>query len=206
MDILLIGGGGHCKAVIDVIEASRDWRIAGIVEAAGSDTREVLGYPVVGYDDDLDALVKHCPTALVTVGQIKTPKIRMSLFSRLTDIGFALPAIVSPLARVGKGARIGAGTIVMHFAQIGPDAQVGANVIVNTRALVEHDARVGDHCHISTGSIVNGGTRIGEGTLLGSGAVCREGISIGRRCIVAMGSRAFESVPDDTIYFGEKFR
>jgi acetyltransferase-like isoleucine patch superfamily enzyme len=53
---------------------------------------------------------------------------------------------------------------------------------------------------------VNGGTRIGEGTLLGSGAVCREGISIGRRCIVAMGSRAFESVPDDTIYFGEKFR
>ena len=31
-DIILIGGGGHCKAVIDVIEQEGKFRIAGIVD------------------------------------------------------------------------------------------------------------------------------------------------------------------------------
>lgn len=206
MDILLVGGGGHCKAVIDVIEATRDWRIAGIVEAPGSGLREVLGYPVVGHDDNLAELFARCPTALVTVGQIKTPTVRMRLFTRLREIGFALPAIVSPLARVGHGATVGAGSIVMHFAHVGPDATVGANTIVNSRALIEHDAAVGDHCHIATSAVINGGTRVGDGTLVGSGAVCREGISIGQRTLIAMGAHVRKSVPDDTLYLGERSR
>jgi len=206
MDILLIGGGGHCKAVIDVIEAANAWRIAGIVEAPGSDVRDVLGYPVVGHDDKLDALFAHCQNALVTVGQIKTPNVRMRLFARLREIGFSLPTIVSPLARVGRGATIGEGTVLMHFAQIGPDARVGANTIVNSRALIEHDAVVGDHCHVATSAVVNGATRVGNGTMIGSGAVCREGIAIGEHVLIPMGSRVRKSVPDDTLYLGDQRR
>lgn len=206
MNVLLVGGGGHCKAVIDVIEAARQWRIAGIVEAPGSDIREVLGYPVVGHDDRLGELFKHCQTALVTVGQIKTPDVRMRLFARLREIGFSLPTIVSPLARVGRGATVGEGTVVMHFAQVGPDARVGANTIVNSRALIEHDAVVGDHCHIATSAVVNGAARVGSGTLIGSGAICREGIAIGERALIPMGARVRKSVPDNTLYLGDQSR
>ncbi|WP_116138718.1 acetyltransferase [Trinickia diaoshuihuensis] len=206
MNILLIGGGGHCKAVIDVIEAERRWTIAGIVEAPGCETREVLGYPVIGHDDKLDELSRHYQNALVTVGQIKTPNVRMRLYERLRQLGFSLPAIVSPLARVGRGATIGDGTIVMHFAQVGPDAKVGANTIVNSRALIEHDAVVGDHCHVATASVINGAARVGSGTLIGSGAVCREGIAIGDRVLIAMGARVRKSVPNDTLYLGDQSR
>ncbi|PMS15867.1 acetyltransferase [Trinickia dabaoshanensis] len=206
MNILLIGGGGHCKAVIDVIEAQREWTIAGIVEAPGSDTREVMGYPVIGHDDKLDELFNHYQSALVTVGQIKTPNVRMRLFARLRQIGFSLPAIVSPLARVGRGATIGEGTVVMHFAQVGPDAKVGENTIVNSRALIEHDAVVGDHCHVSTSAVINGATRVGNGAFIGSGAVCREGITIGERALVPMGARVRKSVPNDTLYLGDQSR
>jgi len=206
MDILLVGGGGHCKAVIDVIEATKQWRIAGIVDAPGSTVREVLGYPVVGHDDNLHELFKHCPSALVTVGQIKTPNVRMRLFARLREIGFSLPAIVSPLGRLGRGAAIGEGTVVMHFAQVGPHARVGVNTIVNSHALIEHDAVVGDHCHVATGSVINGATRVGNGTLIGSGAICREGITIGDRALIPMGARVRKSVPDDTLYLGDKSR
>lgn len=31
-EIILIGGGGHCKACIDVIETERKYRIAGIID------------------------------------------------------------------------------------------------------------------------------------------------------------------------------
>ncbi|CAE6923177.1 Putative acetyltransferase EpsM [Paraburkholderia nemoris] len=206
MDILLFGGGGHCKAVIDVIEAEGNWRIAGIVEAPGSTARDVLGYPVVGYDDNLADLLRLCPNALVTVGQIKSPSIRQRIFTRLSEASFALPSIVSPLARVARSARLDAGSIVMHYAQVGPDASIGVNTIINTRALVEHDAVVGDHCHIATTAVLNGQVVVGDGTLIGSGAICREGITIGANCLIAMGSRVRKPVSDGTFYFGDKSR
>ncbi|HQB08035.1 MAG TPA: acetyltransferase, partial [Rectinema sp.] len=31
-DIILIGGGGHCRSVIDVIELGNEFRIIGIID------------------------------------------------------------------------------------------------------------------------------------------------------------------------------
>ncbi len=204
MDILLFGGGGHCKAVIDVIEAEGNWRIAGIVEAPGSTTCDVLGYPVVGYDDQLADLLRQCPNALVTVGQIRSPSIRQRIFIRLNEAGFTLPSVVSPFARIARSARTGAGTVIMHYAQVGPDAIVGNNTIINTRALVEHDTSVGSHCHVATTAVLNGNVAVGDGSLIGSGAICREGITIGANCLIAMGARVRKPVADGTLFFGDE--
>jgi sugar O-acyltransferase (sialic acid O-acetyltransferase NeuD family) len=201
-DIVLIGGGGHCKAVIDVLEATSAWRIAGIVERRGSGIREVLGYEVIGFDEDLAALRQRYEFALVTCGQIKTPEPRMRIFHALKASGFVLPALVSPRAHVARSAVLGEGTIVMHGAHVGPDARIGANTIVNSRALIEHDALVGSHCHIATSACVNGGVSVGDRSLIGSGAVCREGTSIGTDCIVGMGTRVLKPLPDGTLFTG----
>jgi sugar O-acyltransferase (sialic acid O-acetyltransferase NeuD family) len=201
-EILLIGGGGHCKSVIDVLETLALWRIAGIVERRESGIRHVLGHDVVGCDEDLPALRQRCEFALVCCGQIKSPSLRMRLFHALKAAGFTLPAVVSPRAHVARSATLGEGTIVMHAAQVGPDARVGANTIVNSRALIEHDASVGSHCHIATAAVVNGGVTVGERSLIGSGAVCREGIAIGADCIVAMGARVVKALPRGTVFIG----
>ncbi|MDK9694251.1 MAG: acetyltransferase, partial [Sulfurimonas sp.] len=42
-EIILIGGGGHCKSVIDVIEQQNSFVIAGIV-----DKKELVGTKVLG--------------------------------------------------------------------------------------------------------------------------------------------------------------
>lgn len=201
-DILLIGGGGHCKAVIDVIETTRTWRVAGIVERHDARIVEVMGYEVIGFDEDLTALRECCAFALVACGQIQSPQPRLRLFHALKAAGFILPSVVSPQAHVARSARLGEGTIVMHAACVGPDALVGANTIVNTRALVEHDARIGSHCHVATAAVVNGGATVGDRTFVGSGAVCREGLAIGADCIVAMGERVIKPMPDGTRLVG----
>lgn len=201
-DILLIGGGGHCKAVIDVLETTARWRVAGIVERRDAGIVAVTGYDVIGFDEDLTALHKRYTFALVTCGQIKSPQPRMRLFHTLKTAGFVLPTIVSPQAHVARSARLGEGTIVMHFACVGPDAQVGANTIVNTRALIEHDASIGSHCHVATAAVVNGAATVGDRTLIGSGAVCREGLAVGADCIVAMGERIVKPMPDGTRLIG----
>jgi len=176
--IILIGGGGHCKSCIDVIEQEGRFTIAGIVAVPEKKQHNVLGYPVIGADADLEELIKTFPNVLITLGQIKSPNRRMELFNMLKQMGARFPVIKSPLAYVSPHAQAAEGTIVMHHALINAGARVGRNCIINTKALVEHDAVIEDHCHISTGAVVNGGVTIGSGSFFGSGAVSKEYTSI----------------------------
>ncbi|MGV8058381.1 MAG: NeuD/PglB/VioB family sugar acetyltransferase [Smithellaceae bacterium] len=172
--IILIGGGGHCKSCIDVIEQEGHFTIAGIVDVPGKKQHDVLGYPVIGSDSDLEELIKSFHNVLITLGQIKSPNRRIALFSDLIQMGACFPVIKSPWAYVSSHARVGEGTIVMHHALINANASIGRNCIINNKALVEHDAFIEDHCHISTGAVVNGGVTIGNGSFFGSGAVAKE--------------------------------
>lgn len=69
--ILLIGGGGHCKAAIDVIEQENRYNIAGIIDKKELIGSDVLGYKVIGCDADLSSLRTQYSNAIVTAGQIK---------------------------------------------------------------------------------------------------------------------------------------
>jgi sugar O-acyltransferase (sialic acid O-acetyltransferase NeuD family) len=176
--IILIGGGGHCKSCIDVIEQEGRFVIAGVVDVPEKKQHTVLNYPVIGSDADLMELIKSYPNVLITLGQIKSPARRMELFNELLENGAHFPVIQSPLAHVSPHAHVAEGTIVMHHALINAGALVGRNCIINTKALIEHDVIIEDHCHISTGTIVNGGVKIGKSSFLGSGAITKEYTSI----------------------------
>jgi len=176
--LLIIGAGGHAKSCIDVIEKENRFEIIGIVD----DNPEllntsILGYTVIGTDSNLEEIFTYCTHAFIGVGQIKTPNIRKKIYTRLKDIGFTLPSIISPLAYVSKHAILGESNIIMHHAIVNACATIGDNNIINTKALVEHDVIVDNHCHLSTASILNGGVHIKSGTFFGSGAVSKEYVS-----------------------------
>ena len=185
--ILLIGAGGHARSCIDVLEEENQFEIAGLIEKGESISNESLGYPIIGTDDDLKVLRQQYKNALITVGQIKSPKIRIKLYQLLKELDFTLPVIVSSQAYVSKYAQIGEGTIIMHGVILNANAKIGNNCIINNRALIEHDAVIGDHCHIATGGIINGEVFVGNETFIGSGAITKQCISIGNNCIVSAG-------------------
>lgn len=187
-EILLVGGGGHCKALIDIIESGDQYIIAGIIDRPEFIGQNLLGYDVIGCDDDLPSLVSRHPYAIVSVGQVRTPDLRKKLFALLDRVGYVIPSIISPRAYVSPHASIARGTVVMHDALINAHARVGANCIINTKALIEHDCHIGDHCHISTGAILNGATVVGEGTFIGSNAVSKEGSHITEASFIKAGS------------------
>lgn len=176
--ILLVGGGGHCKSVIDVIEQQNIYSIVGIVDKKELIGTKVLGYEVIGCDDDLDELFNKYKNACITVGHIKSNKLRIKLFNKVKKIGFSLPAIISPLAYVSKHAEIMDGSIVMHHALINANAKIGKNCIINTKSLIEHDVEISDNCHISTGTIINGGCFVKDNSFMGSNSVSKEYVTI----------------------------
>lgn len=185
--LILIGGGGHCAACIDVIEQEDKFEIAGLMDKDTTGGR-LHGYPILGSDDDLRELRSSCDCALITIGQIKSPATRIQLFEYAKSLGFILPIIISPRAYVSKHALIGEGTIIMHDALINSRATIGRNCIINTKALIEHDGVVEDNCHISTGAIVNGGAMVRQGTFVGSNAVTKEAVETKKNDFIKAGS------------------
>ena len=176
--IVLIGGGGHCHSVIDVIEQENKYEIIGIVDIKENIGKKVLDYEVIACDDDLKTIFLSCKNAVITIGHIESNKIRVKIYNKLKETGFNLPVIISPLAYVSKHSVIEEGTVIMHQALINANVKIGKNCIINTKALIEHDCTVEDNCHISTASVLNGGVIVKENSFFGSNATSKQGIEI----------------------------
>ena len=187
-NIILIGGGGHCKSVIDVIEQEGRFKIAGIVDKPELLGSSILGYSVIGNNFDLNDLVKKYQNALITIGQIRSPVLRIELFDLAIKAGFILPKIISPNAYVSKHSTIGNGTVVMHNAIVNASVSIGDNCIINSKASIEHDCSISKHCHISTNATINGGVTIKTGCFIGSGATTKDSITIEENSFVKAAS------------------
>jgi len=183
-EIVLIGGGGHCRSCIDVIESAGQFMIAGIVDVPGKLGEKVLSYPVIANDSDLVGLARRYRNFLITIGQLRSPVTRILLYEKLKGLAVLFPAQISPHAYVSRHAIIGDGTIVMHGAIVNANARIGNNCIINSNSLIEHDAIIGDHCHIATGAIINGGVVVGGSSFIGSGCVTKQYITIPEKSFI----------------------
>jgi sugar O-acyltransferase (sialic acid O-acetyltransferase NeuD family) len=200
--LVLVGGGGHCRSVIDVIEAEGKFAIAGVLDKAIPVGEKILGHRVLGGDDLIPQLVDKGHAFLVTVGQLRSSEIRKELYRLIKSHGGSLPVVVSPRARVSPHAEVGEGTVIHHSAVINAEATVGRNCIINTGAIIEHGCRIGDHCHISTGVVINGEVVMGSGSFVGSKSVIANNIAIGSNVIVGAGSVVISGLPDGALAYG----
>lgn len=199
--LILIGGGGHCKSVIEVAE-SAGYEIKGILDMPDEVGKEVLpGHKVIGTDDEIPQYVEECEF-VITVGFIKNPALRIKLYNKVKTAGGRLATIIASTAHVSKYAELGEGTVIMHHAFVNAGAKIGDNCIINTFVNIEHDAEVGNQCHISTGTMVNGECKIGENCFIGSQSVCANCIEIAPDIIVGAGSVVRKSIRMKGIYAG----
>ena len=199
-NLILVGGGGHCKSVIDVAE-SASYNILGILDMPEDVGKQVLDYKVIGTDDDIHRYVDKAEF-VITVGFIKNPTTRIKLYNKVKEAGGKLATVIASTAHVSKYSTIGEGTVVMHQAFVNAGAHIGANCIINTFSNIEHDAQIGDQCHISTGTMINGDCKVGERVFIGSQSVLANGIAIGDDIIVGAASFVRKSIEEKGIYSG----
>lgn len=187
--IVLVGGGGHCKVVIDAIVNRGRYDIEGITDAQLPPGSKVSGISVLGNDDVLfDLYKKGVRNAFICAGSIGNCNVRKTLYKKAKDIGFEMPVIVHPKAVVAHDVKIEEGTFVAASATVNPGTRIGKNVILNTSSSIDHDCEIGDFVHISPGVTLSGGVRIGEETHVGTGANIIQCVKIGKKCFVPAGS------------------
>lgn len=205
--LILIGGGGHCKSCIEVIESTGEFEIIGILDLPSKIGEKVLNYEVIGSDDDISQYVQEgIQYYFVTLGQIKSAELKKRTFTNIYQSGGISPTIISKYAIVSSRTSIGAGTIVMHGAIVNADVIIGENCIINTKANIEHDITIGNHVHVSTGAIVNGNVSIGNEVLIGSNSVIRNVINICDEVVIGAGSVINKDILEAGTYVGNPFK
>ncbi len=176
--IILVGGGGHCKSVIDVIRSSNQFEILGVLDHNLPKESLVLDVSVLGDDSAILSLKNECLNVHITIGQIKSSVNRHRIVDFLMQQNLKFPNVISSSAMVSSYSKLGQGITVMHQAIVQADASIGDFTIINNKALIEHDVRIGNFCHISTGALINGNVTIGNDVFIGSGAVIVQGFTI----------------------------
>lgn len=204
--LLLIGGGGHCKSVLDSLERSKYRQIA-ICDVAQKVGQCVLDVPIIGCDDDLPVLFRAGYTqAVVTLGSIGCTKLRLETYHLLKKIGFSFPSVIDPDAAVSSQASIGEGTFIGKRAVVNACAKIGDFCILNTGCIVEHDCHVGDFAHIAPGAVLSGSAHIGAHTHVGANAVVIQEAAVGEYANIGAGSVVVHNIPARVTAFGNPCR
>ena len=193
--VLVFGGGGHGKAVIDLLRALPAYQVAGVVDdhlAAGD---AVMGVPVLAGSDLESLCAGGIHLAANAVGGIGDISVRVRIFDRLVAAGFGFPTLVHPTAFVEPSARLAAGAQLFPHAYAGSDATIGFGVILNYGVGVGHDCVIGDYTNISPGAMLAGMVSIGSRVLIGMNATINIGVMVGEGARIGNGATVKKDVP-----------
>lgn len=201
--IVLIGGGGHCKSVLDSLLRCEIYDEIVITDFEIPAGTEIMGCKVAGNDDVLPALMQSGFTdAFITVGCVTSAKLRIKLFQKIAALGFRLVNIVDPTAVVSAYSSLGSGIFIGKNAVVNAEAKIGDAAIINTGAIIEHECSVGAFTHISVGAKLCGNVAVGAECLVGAGATVIQGVTVADRAIIGAGSTVIRDVPSDVTRVG----
>lgn len=198
--LLIYGGGGHAKSLIDLMRACGGILIAGIVDDRLPAGRDVLEVPVLGRGDRLAEYSRRgLHLAVNAVGGIGDIAPRLAVFDKLCAAHFTCPTLIHPRAYVESSAAVGDGCQVFFNAYVGSDTRVGFGCIVNTGAILSHDCVLGDYVNISPGAILAGAVIVEERTLVGMGVTVNLGVHIGAGARIGNSAVIKSDVPANAI-------
>ena len=198
--IIIYGGGGHGKALIDLIRTLGIYSIVGIVDDDLPTGSSMMGVPILGDANILDQLIEQgVSLAANAVGGIGNILSRVKVFDRLSTAGFSCPSLVHPTAFIEPGAILADGVQVMPHAYIGSEAHIGFGAIINTGAIVSHDCVLGDYVNLSPGAILAGEVSVGEATLVGMGVTINLRVKVGDHVRIGNSATVKQDVPPGAI-------
>lgn len=177
--VIVVGAGGHGRAVAEILLLRDEYRVAGFVDDAVPAQTLIWKLPVLGRIAELPGFRSQASMAIVAIGNNST---RQLLTDEVRAAQLELITVVHPSAIVSPSARIGAGCAIMAGAIIGTEAWLGEGAIVNAGAVVDHHCHVDDFGHLGVGACMAGGSILGAkawmqaGSAIGYGAKIEDGV------------------------------
>jgi sugar O-acyltransferase (sialic acid O-acetyltransferase NeuD family) len=196
--IVIFGAGGHAQVLIDMLELTGIYRIAGIYDDSPHLIGKfILGYPILGRIGSNTAIRK----GIIGIGDNdQRALIEQRIRERMPDFEFI--SAVHPSAIIGKNVKIGPGVAVMAGSVVNPNTRLDAHSVVNTMSSVDHDCHLAPFSSVAPGAHLGGNVRLGERSFIGMGATVIHNIHIGSDTVVGAGATVVSNLPSQVIAFG----
>lgn len=195
----ILGAGGHARVVVSILRALE----IPVLGCFDDDTRlgqsPIKETPLLGRCDDIEQHRKNITHVYLGIGD---NQVRAKMYSRATGLGFSLPALVHPAARVEADASIGPGTVVCLGAIVATGASVGCGCILNTGCVLDHESSLGDFVHLAPRSVIAGRTKIGQRSFIGMGAAVAQCLTLGSAVTIGANAVVLRDVPDSAKIVG----
>jgi sugar O-acyltransferase (sialic acid O-acetyltransferase NeuD family) len=205
--LLIIGSSGHAAVLVDAIQVSGSYRIAGYLDDTMAPGTVRRGYPILGAIENVTAVCDEhgIADAVIAIGDNWWRRhVHEKLIKWFPPLKF--PVVLHPSAVVSKSAEIGRGTAVLATCHIGPRSKVGAFCILNTGSSIDHDCEMHDYSSIGPGVFTGGLVEIGECSAIGVGASISDRISVGRHAVIGTGAVVVRNIPDLAVAYGNPAR
>ncbi len=205
--IVLVGASGHAKVIADAAQKSGQFEILGLIDTYQPIGEPLFNYKILGREEDLPGLVQEYAIegSVVAIGDNWT---RYQMVQRIKQLvpSLEFPTVIHPFTAIGRGAVIGAGTVLLAGAVINSDARVGDFCIINTNSSLDHDSELGDFSALMPNSATGGNVTIGAFSCLGLGASVIHSVTIGAHTVIGAGATVISNVPDHVVSVGSPAR
>lgn len=200
--IVIIGGGGHSKVIINTLKKLDEYEIIGYTDF--SDKGILLGVKYLGTDTVLSEITKTYPKckAVIGIGGVFISDKREKIFQDLKKMGFDLPVIISKDAIIGEEVKIDEGTIILEEAIVGAGSKIGKCVIINNGAIVEYDCNIDDFVHLTPKSKISYEVNIGRNSFIGTGAIIKNNIKVYKNCFIGAAAVLLGNTIKEGLYLG----
>lgn len=195
--IVLVGGGGHCKSVIDSLQKSKEFTITGIVDNNLCIGTIVCGIKVIGGDDSLaDLFNQGINKCFVCIGSVGNYKLRRKVIDMITNLGFDCINVIDQTAVVSENVVLGKGIFIGKNCIVNSESRIDDYAIINTGSIIEHECIIEPFVHVSPGSVLGGNVTLKYGSHIGLNSTIIEGVCVGESCMIGAGSTVLTDVSD----------
>ena len=194
--IIIIGGGGHAKVLIDLIDKSNKFQIVGIVDPKKNKNEKINGIKVLGNDNVLPKYQKKGVKflALGVGADAHKLKNRVLIWEKLRKQGFKFPALIHKNTIISKNTEIGEGAQIFCYSVVNSGASIGANVVLNTNSIIEHGCKISDNVFTGSRVTICGDVKVERNSFIGANVCILPKVQIKKNVVIAAGSVVINNI------------
>ncbi len=204
-DIIIVGGGGHAKVIINILKKNREFNILGYVDIENNGS--ILGVDYIGNDDVfIDDSSNSNLGLCIGIGKVDSSDRRRKIIEKIKKKCFYWPPIISLNAIINEEVNVGKGSQIFDGVIINCSTEIQEFCIINTNSTIEHDCIIGKYSHIAPGVTISGGVSVGTNVLVGAGAIIIQNINICNDVVIGAGSVIIKNITEPGTYIGNPLR
>lgn len=199
-DLIIIGGRGGAKMVIEAIQSSSHHSIKGIIDDQLNKGDSVMGYPILGGEKEVFQLRDEgFRNIVLSFSSLTNLQYREERYQFFKKEGFRFPNVIHHRATIEPSVSLGEGNIILANSMVGSEVSLGNVNYVNTGAMICHESVISSNNHFAPNSVIAGRVKVGNNNLVGMCVTTYFEVEIGNYNVINNGYNVVKNIKNNEI-------